>query len=358
MTVTERGEATEVAQPTAALSSPVLRVDSVTVRLHGARRATHKVGGHRILDEVSLEVREGEILGVIGETGSGKTTLARTIMGLVRPVAGRIELDGEEISRLRGRPRRALRRSGRMQLVFQDPLRSLDPDFTVERIVEEGLVIQGALGADERRAAAAEALRMVGLDLALTRRPGQISGGQRQRLAIARAVVMNPRLLVCDEPVSALDASTRNYVLRILGELRHRLSLALVVISHDLASLAGIADRVAVLYQGRIVEEGPLESIFASPRHPYTALLIASAPSVSRARWSFDIPVERLRRADGDEDDQVGAAGCVFAHRCPFVTDQCRHETPPSVELEQGWSVSCHNADSWRSEALAVSQSS
>jgi oligopeptide/dipeptide ABC transporter ATP-binding protein len=352
-----RREAAEQAQPTGLPSPPVLRVDAVTVRLHGARRATHQAGGHRILDEVSLEVHQGQIVGVIGETGSGKTTLARTIMGLIRPVGGRIELDGQEISRLRGRRRRSLRRSGRMQLVFQDPLRSLDPDFTVERIVEEGLVIQGALGAAERRDAAAEALRIVGLELAVTRRPGQISGGQRQRVAIARAVVMNPRLLVCDEPVSALDASTRNYVLRILGELRDRLSLAMVVISHDLASLAGIADRVAVLYQGRIVEEGPIESIFAAPRHPYTALLIASAPSVSRARWSFDIPVERLRRADGGEDP-VGAAGCVFAHRCPFVTEQCRHETPPSLEPVPGWSVSCHNSDAWRSEVLAIAQTS
>jgi oligopeptide/dipeptide ABC transporter ATP-binding protein len=320
----------------------------VTVRLHGARRATREAGGQRILNGVSLQARPGEIVGVIGETGSGKTTLARTIMGLYQPVAGTVELDGAVISALRGRRLRALRRSGRMQLVFQDPLRSLDPDYTVGGLVAEGLVIQGDLDVSERDEAVAEALRIVGLDPAIAgRRPGQISGGQRQRVAIARAVVLGPRLLVCDEPVSALDASSRNYILRILGELRDRLSLAMVVISHDLASLAGIADRVAVLYQGQIVEEGPREAVFAAPRHPYTALLIASAPSVSRARWSFAIPPERLRR-DGDLPEAPPAgAGCVFARRCPFATELCRQQAPPPVTVAAGWTAACHHAGTW-----------
>jgi oligopeptide/dipeptide ABC transporter ATP-binding protein len=328
-------------------SHPVLRVSSVGVRLHGARRATRVAGGHRILNDVSLEVAEGQILGVIGETGSGKTTLARTVMGLVRPVEGKIFLDGREISGLRGRALRTLRRRGEMQMIFQDPLRSLDPDLTVGQLVAEGLVITRQSDRQQRTDAVTRALQLVGLPPAITsRRPGQISGGQRQRVAIARALVLEPRLLLCDEPVSALDASTRNYILEILGRLRDELRLAMIVISHDLTSLTGIADRVAVLYRGRIVEAGPTEEVFSSPRHPYTALLIASAPRVSRARWSFDIPAQELRPV-ATGDDGPATQGCVFADRCRFAADDCRAAEPQPTEAAPEWQVSCYHPAAW-----------
>ncbi len=266
---------------TAALDGapPLLSVQSLEVVLgHGWR-------ANRVLSGVDLMIWPGEIVGLVGETGSGKTTLARAIVGLVRPRGGRITFDGREISGLRRRALRAQRRSGQVQLVFQDPLRSLDPDLTVAGIVAEGLVIRGGLPAGEIRQRVVAALWQVGLDAALlSRAPGQISGGQRQRVSIARALAAGPRLLICDEPVSALDASNRNYVLRLLDELRTSLGLPIVIISHDLSSLAGIADRVVVLYRGEIVEDGPASQVFTAPAHPYTQRLIASAPSLSKPR--------------------------------------------------------------------------
>jgi ABC-type glutathione transport system ATPase component len=256
--------------------APLLRVDDLRVRL----------GGRDVLRGVSLRVARGEIVGVIGETGSGKTTLARAILGLTPSASGSIDLDGEELTRLgHGRRRRAFRRAGHVQLVFQDPLRSLDPALRVRESVTEGLAVRGRLDAAARQAEAQRALELVGLDPALADRvPGDISGGQRQRVAIARALVTRPRLIVLDEPVSALDASSRGAVLAMLGRLRDELDLGLVIISHDLTSMLGVVDRVVVLYEGAVVEEGPTEQVLANPREEYTRLLIAAAPASVRAR--------------------------------------------------------------------------
>ena len=256
---------------------PLLEVESLEVVLGRGWRA------NKVLTGVDLQVGPAEIVGLVGETGSGKTTLARAIVGLVKPRRGRVLFDGAAISGLRGRALRAHRRRGGVQYVFQDPLRSLDPDLTVERLVGEGLVIRGDVGPDEIRRRVIAALGQVGLDASLMGRdPGQISGGQRQRVSIARALATGPRLLICDEPVSALDASNRNHVLNLLSELRGSLNLPIIIISHDLSSLAAIADRVVVLYRGRIVEDGSIDKVFADPRDPYTALLIASIPKLSR----------------------------------------------------------------------------
>ena len=339
-------------------AAEVLRVDGLRVRFAATTRAAREAAVGDVLAGVDLSVRAGEIVGVIGETGSGKTTLARAVMGLVAPVAGEVRFEGREVSGLRGRERRAFRRAGGMQLVFQDPLRSLDPDLTVEAVVAEGLAVRGDLGASERRAAVARALELVGLDPGLAqRRPGEISGGQRQRVAIARAVILEPRLLICDEPVSALDASNRNYILRTLGELRDRIGLGIVVISHDLGSLAGLADRVVVLYRGRIVEEGPIGQVFASPMHPYTALLIASAPHLSRARLPFDLEPGQIRRTAST--GAAGASACAFASRCRFATEQCVLDQPEARQLvtalARGHRVECHHAETWEAQARSES---
>ncbi|MEU4537241.1 ABC transporter ATP-binding protein [Streptosporangium sp. NPDC023825] len=317
-------------------SVPLLVVRGVSVSL--GRPAV------RVLSDVHLTVRAGEIVGIVGETGSGKTTLARTVVGLVNPDSGSVEVDGVEISSLRGKALRAHRRAGKVRFVFQDPLRSLDPDHSVETVVGEGLAVRRVPPA-ERAARVRAALELVGLDPALAARaPGRISGGQRQRVSIARAIVSEPSLLICDEPVSALDASNRNHILRLLDDLRGRLGAGVVVISHDLSSLAGVADRVAVLYRGRIVEEGPIGEVFDDPRHPYTALLVASAPRVTgSARHSL----ERLRTAPAGTTGATG--GCVFAHRCPFATEAC--SAVPEPVAGDGRVVACHHAATWPAQA-------
>ncbi len=317
---------------------PLLAVEGLDVVLGHGWQANH------VLSDVNLKIWPGEIVGLVGETGSGKTTLARTVVGLIRPRNGRIVFDGAEISRLRGGARRRERRSGHVQLIFQDPLRSLDPDLTVAQIVGEGLAIRGGIGSQEIRSRVEDALAKVGLDsTVLYRQPGQISGGQRQRVSIARALASDPSLLLCDEPVSALDASNRNYILRLLSELRDTLDLPIIIISHDLSSLAGIADRAVVLYRGRIVEDGPVSQVFSAPRHPYTALLMASAPSVKHDR---SLSVQQLRRTAADPPSPSAPSACVFAARCPFAIDSCA-EQPALVPVAPDWSAACHRHEEW-----------
>jgi ABC-type glutathione transport system ATPase component len=233
-----------------------------------------------VLDGVGLSVRPGEIVGLIGETGSGKTTLARAVVGLVPARAGRVAFAGTELTGLGGRALRGFRRRGEVQYVFQDPLRALDPDLTAAASVAEPLAAAGVGDRDTRAQRAASALRAVGLDAAVhgTRLPGRLSGGQRQRVLLARALVTEPRLLICDEPVSALDAANRNHVLRLLLNLRDESAIAALVITHDLHSLSGVADRVAVLHEGRLVEQGPVREVLDAPQHSYTRRLLAAAP--------------------------------------------------------------------------------
>ncbi|BAJ26522.1 MULTISPECIES: ABC transporter ATP-binding protein [Kitasatospora] len=297
--------------------------------------------GTPVLDGVDVRVRAGEILGVIGETGSGKTTLARAVVGLAPVAAGRITVDGRERTGLRGRALREARRAGAVQYMFQDPLRSLDPDLTVLRLVGQPLAVAG-VPAGERRGRVLEALDLVGLDHALAgRRPGLLSGGQRQRVALARAIVTRPRLLLADEPVSALDASNRNHVLRLLDELRRELDLAVVLISHDLESLAGVADRLAVLYRGRIVESGPAAEVLERPLHPYTALLAASAPGGGPERRA------ELARLRAPAPARPESSGCAFAHRCAFADAGCAGRPAESDPLP-GRTVACHRSADWR----------
>nr|WP_203643108.1 ABC transporter ATP-binding protein [Streptomyces sp. SID14478] len=239
---------------------------------------------------VSLSIAPGETVGLIGETGSGKSTLARTVLGLVPATAGSLVIGGADVTSYRRRQWRDLRRSGTVQYVFQDPLRSLDPDLTIEESLSEPLLVQGV-----PRDAAATRVRTYLDRVRLTedllgRLPGELSGGQRQRVAVARALVTEPRVVILDEPVSALDSANRVQVLEILKDLRSE-GVALLLISHDLGSVAGVADRIAVLYRGELVEVGAARDLVDQPRHPYTRLLLGSAPTLHGP------PVDRAERA-------------------------------------------------------------
>ncbi|MFE4664446.1 ABC transporter ATP-binding protein [Streptomyces sp. NPDC056716] len=263
---------------------PVLKVTGLDVH-YGPRRRRR-----RALHGVSLAVSPGETVGVIGETGSGKSTLARAVLGLVPASAGSVLVDGDEVTSYGRRQWRDLRRRGVLQYVFQDPLRSLDPDLTVAASLAEPLLIQG-VRADDAAARVRTFLARVRLDEdLLDRLPGELSGGQRQRVAVARALVTEPRLVILDEPVSALDSANRVQILKILKELRAD-GTALVFISHDLGSVVGIADRIAVLYHGELVETGAARDVVNTPRHPYTRLLVRSAPTLRSA------PAHRAERA-------------------------------------------------------------
>ncbi|MFD0056129.1 ABC transporter ATP-binding protein [Streptomyces sp. NPDC127168] len=262
---------------------PVLDVTGLKVH-YGAR-----LRRRRVLDDVSLSVAPGETLGLIGETGSGKSTLARAVLGLVRPSAGSVVVDGEDVTAHSPRQWRDLRRRGVVQYVFQDPLRSLDPDLTVAESLTEPLLVQGVARAEAGARVRSFLPRVRLSEDLLGRLPGELSGGQRQRITVARALVTEPRLLILDEPVSALDSANRVQVLEILKELRAT-EVALVFISHDLGSVAGIADRIAVLYRGELVETGTAHDVIGRPRHPYTRLLVGSAPTLRGA------PADRAER--------------------------------------------------------------
>jgi oligopeptide/dipeptide ABC transporter ATP-binding protein len=291
----------------------------------------------KAVDGVTIQVNKSETLGVVGESGSGKTTLGLTLMRLVGSTKGSIIFDGVDITRMKGKDLKKLRR--RMQMVFQDPYASLDPRQTVKSALVEVMKIHGVIR-DPRLAAtkAAELVEIVGLNTVhLTRFPHELSGGQRQRVAIARALVLSPDFLLLDEPTSSLDVSVQAQILNLLQKLQTELDLTYVLISHNLAVVRHICHRTAVMYLGRIVEVGDTARLFENPKHPYTFALLASVP----------IPdpevVQRLDVLEGDVPSPINLpSGCRFRLRCPYATDRCASEAPVPREVEPGHWIECH----------------
>jgi len=275
-------------------------------------------GAVRAVDGVSLSVAQGEVLAIVGESGCGKSTLGRLALRLIEPDAGEVRFGGEDLRALSPAALRARRRD--MQLIFQDPFASLDPRMTVEAAIAEPLRLHGVVPRGQESAKVAEWLERVGLRADHARRwPHEFSGGQRQRIAIARALASGPKLVIGDEPVSALDVSIQAQVVNLLQDLIRDLGLTFVLISHDLGVVRHIADRVAVMYLGTIVEVGPAEQVFGAPRHPYTRALLAAVPG----HGARSAPIE------GDPPSPIAPpAGCRFHTRCPFAEAVCRTEVP------------------------------
>ena len=296
-------------------------------------------GTVRAVDGVTFTLARGETLALVGESGCGKSTTARLVLRLIEPTAGTVAFEGQDITTLDGASLRALRR--RMQIVFQDPFASLNPRMTVGDILAEPLVVHAIGNAGQRRARVTELLELVGLaPYHATRYPHEFSGGQRQRIGIARALAVEPALIVLDEPVSALDVSIQAQVVNLLHDLQGRLGLSYLFIAHDLAVVKHVADRVAVMYLGRIVEVGPKDQVFANPRHPYTRLLLSAIPRPD--------PHRRLARQipGGDIPSPANMPpGCRFHTRCPFVIDRCRTEDPEMHPIAPAHTSACHRAE-------------
>ena len=316
----------------------VLSVENLVMEFPAGR---HQVV-HAVSD-VSFDIRRGETLGIVGESGCGKSTTARAIVQLPAPTSGRVLLDPgtdreAELTALEGEGLRQVR--PRLQMIFQDPISSLNPRRRVRDIVAEGLAIwEGESGEEQVRAKVDEVLEAVGIDptVAANRRPHEFSGGQCQRISIARAVVLKPEILICDEPVSALDVSVQAQILNLLEEMKSRYGLTLVFIGHDLSVVRNVSDRVIVMYLGKVCEVGNADAIYSSPAHPYTRVLLASAPEPAST-------VDESESAIGDEIPSPihPPSGCRFRTRCPRATDRCATEEPVLRELAEDHFVACH----------------
>jgi peptide/nickel transport system ATP-binding protein len=332
----DHGRATaSTATATAAGSAPLLAVQDLRVHFPIRRGLLKRTVGYvHAVDGVSLAIPGGRTLALVGESGCGKTTVGKSVLQLIRPSAGRVAFDGVELTTLSGNALR--RRRGDFQIVFQDPYASLNPRMRVADILEEGRRALGILGKpEEERRRIDDLLRHVGLDPgARDRYPHEFSGGQRQRIAIARALAVNPRLIVCDEPTSALDVSVQAQILNLLRRLQEEMGLAYLFITHNLAVVAYLADEVAVMYLGRIVEHGTVREVLETPRHPYTRALLSAIPAIEGGR-------ERIR-LQGELPSPVSPpSGCHFHPRCPQAQARCRAAYPARTQLTGTHSVSC-----------------
>ncbi|MEP9373454.1 ABC transporter ATP-binding protein [Mesorhizobium sp. KR1-2] len=292
-------------------------------------------GGVQAVAGISLKLSVGETLGLVGESGSGKTTLAKALVGLNRPESGRVVVEGRDLTGLTRSDRLWLRQ--RVQMIFQDPLSSLSPRFTIRKLLAEPLAIHG-LNAKERWPAVLDLMSRLGLaETQLDKFPHQVSGGQARRVAIARALVADPSFLIADEPTAGLDVSVQGELLNLLSDLQQRFSLGILIVSHNLNVIGRVTDRVAIMYLGKVVEEGPTREVFRAPKHPYTRALLSANPVIDpehkrkKIVLSGEIP-----------SPSKPPAGCRFHTRCPNVQPRCREEEPLLTEAENGRRYACH----------------
>ena len=303
--------------------APLLQADALSVEFPVRRGILRReVARLRAVHRVSVEVRAGEVLGIVGESGCGKTTLGRAMVGLIAPDGGTLRVEGRDVATLSPDERRRMTRD--VQMVFQDPFASLNPRKRIRQVLELPFEVHGLPGGVEREARIRELVALVGLSAEhLDRWPHELSGGQRQRVGIARALALQPKVVVLDEPLSALDVSIQSQVLNLLVDLQQRLGLSYVFISHDLSIVEYLCDDVAVMYLGRVVESAPAAQLFASPRHPYTQALLAAVPNPDPRRERPGRPLE------GDVPGLLHAPnGCAFHTRCPLAQPQCRESVP------------------------------
>ncbi len=291
----------------------------------------------KAVSNVSLQIREGETLGLVGESGCGKSTLAKTIIGLLRPTTGRVVFAGQELTALNKDQLRESCKS--IQMIFQDPYSSLNPRMTVRQLLREELLYHKVVPEDQVEPEIEKLLKLVGLDVVLADRlPAAFSGGQRQRIGIARALAVRPRLIIADEPVSALDVSIQAQIINLLIDLQEQLNLAILFISHDLRVVRYISDRVDVMYLGSIVESGDTEQIYETPAHPYAKVLLDAAPSMSS-----DAVLETEAAVLGELPSPIDLpSGCPFHPRCPYADERCKTEVPRPRQVGTDHMVACH----------------
>ncbi|MBS4173140.1 dipeptide ABC transporter ATP-binding protein [Bacillus sp. FJAT-49736] len=295
-----------------------------------------KVGEVKAVDDVSFSIYKGETLGLVGESGCGKSTTGRMLLRLLEPTDGTITFEGKELTKLSSSEMRKMR--GQMQMVFQDPFASLNPRHTIEKILEEPLIVHGVTDKQARKRKVKELLEVVGLnDYHLKRYPHQFSGGQRQRIGIARALTLNPKLIIADEPVSALDVSIQAQVLNLLKDLQKNFNLTYLFIAHDLGVVRHISDRVGVMYLGRIVELADSEELYNNPKHPYTQALLSAVPIPD-----VEFQKERIILQGDVPSPANPPKGCAFHTRCPYAMEQCKSVKPEFKEIEKGHYTACH----------------